>query len=592
MFKTLKKILDRYPLVAELILILIITIPAFSVLLNNQFFTMHDFQHVARLSLLDLGLKQGQVYPRWVDTLGFGFGYPLFNFYPPLIYYLAEIFHLLGMSFIVSVKMVIFLGFFLGAYGTFLFAKKLTDKKTALLAATLFTFFLYRGVLVYVRGALAEFFAMSLLPFVFLACHNLFKKNNLPTAVYLGISISFLILSHSLIAMPSLFFIGAFFIFYYYQSVDKKQFIKLSLIGFIVALSLSAFFWLPSLSERKYTMVDEILTRELASYKIHYVEPQQFINSLWGYGGSGPGLTDAMSFQVGKFHILLIAASLMIFAIYLKRKDEVNKYYVFFLLLLFFSLFMATSYSSFIWDNLRPLWYLQFPWRFLTFTGFFASIVGAYSLYMISQILKKNRYGKIITFAAFYFFIQTALFVYPKYFHPEAFLKSSDSDLTSFNEIAGRISATSFEFIPKGVKTTKSAYDTTIPDIKKTMISEDTFRIIPDLGLVKVTPTEKKVIHKGFSVTGLSDFTFRLNTFNFPGWKAYVDSQEAVINDNNEYKLITISVPRGQHTIDFFFKDTPVRTVGNIISLSAILIIASYEIRRRILRSQFKKIEA
>src|SRR3989344_5159449 len=115
------------PIIIDLVLLLIITVPAFIRILNNQFFSMHDDQHIVRLFLLDQGLKQGYLYPRWVDGLGFGFGYPLFNFYPPLIYYVAELFHLVGFSLTWSVKLTFIFGFYLGAIGIYLLVKKLTN---------------------------------------------------------------------------------------------------------------------------------------------------------------------------------------------------------------------------------------------------------------------------------------------------------------------------------------------------------------------------------------------------------------------------------------------------------------------------------
>ena len=84
---------------------------AVKALLVPGFFSMHDDQQIARLFELDISLKAGQIPPRWVENLGFGYGYPFFNFYPPLVYYLGEIFHTMGFSFINSTKLVILSGF-------------------------------------------------------------------------------------------------------------------------------------------------------------------------------------------------------------------------------------------------------------------------------------------------------------------------------------------------------------------------------------------------------------------------------------------------------------------------------------------------
>ena len=161
--KFLKKLLSF-----EIIALLIITALALSGLLNNQYFSIHDDQHITRLYLLDQAVRQGNLYPRWVGSLGFNFGYPLFNFYPPLIYYIAELFHLTGLNLLWSLKLMIITGSFLSSIGMYLLGKRFFDKKTGLLTTTLFTFFFYRMITIYIRGAWAEFFAMSILPLVFL----------------------------------------------------------------------------------------------------------------------------------------------------------------------------------------------------------------------------------------------------------------------------------------------------------------------------------------------------------------------------------------------------------------------------------------
>src|SRR5260370_36359340 len=80
-------------------------------LFHSGLFTMHDDEQVARLSQMYLVLSQGQFPPRWIPDLGFGFGYPLFNFYPPLVYYLGSVIHFIGFSFIDSTKIVMGIGF-------------------------------------------------------------------------------------------------------------------------------------------------------------------------------------------------------------------------------------------------------------------------------------------------------------------------------------------------------------------------------------------------------------------------------------------------------------------------------------------------
>lgn len=555
-------------------------------LINNAYFSMHDDQHIVRLFLLGEGIKQGSIYPRWVDGLGFGFGYPLFNFYPPLIYYVATFFHTMGFSLILSIKLTFVTGFYVGALGVYFFTKKLIGTLAGFLSATLYTYFFYHAVVIYVRGALAEFFSMAILPFVFLALLHLRQKINLKNSVLLGLAFALLILTHPLIAFPSLFYIGFFFLFFVFLHKDKIRFTIYTVFGLGAGLLLSAFFWLPSLVERKYTLIDDILTKELANYKIHYIYFQQFIYSLWGYGGSIEGPYDGMTFQLGKISIGLIIVSIVLFIIIWAKKTFLRlssahikemKYFLFLLFLLFFSLFMTTSYSGIIWDNIHYLWYLQFPWRFLTFVGFFIAVVSGYALYFFKILWNSTHTRGVKRFVPFFitvFLIITTIIIYQRYFTPQKLLWTDDLRLTTQDEIMWRVSRSSFEFVPKGIVTTQSDIGPTIVDIHKNQLPQKPYEIIS--GNAQITVLKNNFSKKMFSVNALSPAILKLNTFYFSGWHAYIDNQEVIIHDINEYKLMTIAVPRGIHEIQFIFRDTLIRKIANATSVFAFLILIMY----------------
>lgn len=565
-------------IVIDLMLLFIITAPAFFIILNNRYFSMHDDQHIARLFLLDQGIRQGYLYPRWVDGLGFGFGYPLYNFYPPLIYYLGEFFHLIGFSLIWSVKLTFITGFYLGAIGIYSLVKKHTGRFAGFLSATLYTYFFYHAVLIYVRGALAEFFSLAVMPFVFLTFTNLAEKNNWRNTLLFALSFAALILCHPLIALPSVIFLGIYFIFYLINSRNKASYAGFSILAGVLSLGLSAFFWLPSIVERKYTLTDLILTGELASYKLHYIYPQQFIYSPWGYGGSGAGLADGVTFQLGKIHIGLAVLSFILFLIALVRNKKnilTANYYLLTAFLLFFSLFMTTEYSAFIWDRIQYLWYLQFPWRYLTFTTVFISILGGYSVYFLSGLLEQSstpaRWRRLLKGSITAVFVTLTIFIYQKYFHPQRFINTSDRERISFEEVAWRISRTSYEFVPKGVRTKKTELNTTIPDIDKINLPVRPFEIIS--GRAGVSVKENKFGIKKFTVDASTPLTFRLNTYNFPGWTAYLDDKTVRIDGANDLKLITLNIPPGNHTLKFIFENTAIRNLADLISVSSLIIL-------------------
>ena len=555
----------------EFIVLIIITALAITGLLNNQYFAIHDDQHIARLYLLDQAIRQGILYPRWVGGLGFNFGYPLFNFYPPLIYYVAEFFHLIGFNLLWSFKLMIITGSFFSSIGMYLLGKRFFDKKTGILSATLFTFFFYRAITIYIRGAWAEFFAMSILPFVFLGLDNIYKNKNLKSTIVFSISLALLVLAHPLIAFPTFFFVGLFFIYYFFNSETRLIFLKNFLLGVFFGLSLSAFFWLPSLIEKRYTLVDAILTHELANYKIHFIYPFQLWFSPWGYGGSIEGPADGMSFQLGKIHIFLTIFSFVaiLFYFFTKKKRESLKMYFFLSFLFLFSLLMSSTYSQFIWDKIKYLWYLQFPWRFLTFTGIFISLIDGAGIYYFGKLIKADSGIKK---ALFNLFIIIIIFItvikYITYSKPHDLRSYDEKKLTSFEEISWRVSKTSFEFSPRGIKTKKTELGTTTIGLEKKDLIKNVYSVIStDKKGIKTKTILDLFVKKEFEIDSKKPFQFRLNTFNFPGWKAKLDGKEVKIDDNNDYKLITVAVSAGNHRLSFVFENTLIRTLGNLISI-------------------------
>ncbi|MFA6017243.1 MAG: hypothetical protein WC744_04100 [Patescibacteria group bacterium] len=564
----------------EIIVPIIITVLAVSGLLNNQYFIIHDDQHIARLYLLDQAIRQGSIYPRWVGGLGFNFGYPLFNFYPPLIYYVAEFFHLIGFNLLWSLKLMIVTGSFISSIGMYLLGKRFFDKKIGLLAATLFTFFFYRAITIYIRGAWAEFFAMSILPFVFLGLDNIYRNNSFKRSLLFSVSLGLLILAHPLVAFPAFFFIVLFFIFYFFCSENRWLFFRNFLIGVFLGLSLSAFFWLPSFVEKKFTLVDAILTHELANYKIHFIYPYQLWFSSWGYGGSIAGPNDGISFQLGKIHIFLTIFSLIVFLFYLftQNKGKSVRMYLFLFFLLLFSIFMSLTYSQFVWDKIKYLWYLQFPWRFLTFTGIFISLIAAAGIYYLEKIIKlDNKVKKVLFNLVIIIIIFITIIKYITYLKPHDLKSYDEKKLTSFEEISWRVSKTSFEFSPFGIKTKKTELVTTTIGLERKDLTKESFKIL-SVGkeTARVKTITNKFSKKEFEVESKSPFQFRLNTFNFPGWQANLDGKVITISDNNDYKLITVLVPEGNHNLSFIFKDNLVRTLGNLISLVALVTLISY----------------
>ncbi len=557
---------NSLPLIIIFLLSVIICIP----FLKPGFYTVHDDQQIARLFLFNQSLFAGQFPPRWVDSLGFGFGYPLFLFYPPFVYILGEVFHLFGFGFITSIKLVFFSSILFSGITMYLFAKEHFGKLAGLIGALFYIMVPYRALDVYVRGALAESFSFAWLPLILWSFYKLEKTKNI---LYLFLSSTFLALlmiTHNLIFLPFTIILFIYLSFQIILSNNKIKSVLLYLASIIFALSLSAFFWMPAILEKKHTIVDQILLTELANFKIHFVYPQQLWNWPWGFGGSAPGLADGISFKIGKIHIISSVAVFLLSLAFLvnnKFKFKKSNFVIINTFILFlFSAFMTTNYSEFIWNLIPQLAYLQFPWRFLIFTSLFSSYLAAALIYQLKLPIIKLVVSLVLLSLVF---VPNFKLFKPQFYRVDL----TDQKATSDHEINWYVSSSSFEYIPKGVELKKSKLRTSFPNITENELPKTKIESINNLAQMNISDSSPGKLL--FTVNTPQETSLKVNIFNFPGWQAKVDNEKTQIHDDNKLKLITLNIPKGIHQISLEFENTRIRTFANLISILSLLILVA-----------------
>lgn len=555
------------------ILLLAITFFALLPLFHAGIFTMHDDEQIGRLQQMFLVLSQGQVPPRWVPDLGFGFGYPLFNFYPPLVYYMGSFFHLIGFSYINSTKIVFGLGFFLAAIAMFAWVKKHFGIVAGFFAAILYTYAPYHSVDSYVRGALSEFFSWIFVPLIFLSLDLLVEKKEKKYIVALGLSFGLLMLSHTLVMLQfgPLLPVYLLFLFVQKKNRDWKTVLYICL-GFAFGLGLTAYFWLPSLLEKQYTLVDAILTTQLANYAIHFVCPVQLWSGIWGYGGSVAGCVDGLSFQIGKIQAIVggIGVLCSIFLLFKKRRLGFIAIAVLFLC----SIFLTLSYSKFLWDIAKPFWYIQFPWRYLLFVAVFASFLGGF---VISLIEKK--FGKWIALGVMVVLSALAIFQVRNDFQPQAYRMVSDAQMTSPQALQEYVSSLSYEYVPEEVATRLSPQKTTELAIDKNQLPTNSFTALsPNMKVVRKEnlSTLKKYIVNVYNTKTQKSGILQINTYLFPGWEVLIDGRKVNGFVANKLDLIQVQIPEGEHTVTAQFENTPIRTIANTISIVSMVSLIGF----------------
>lgn len=282
--------------------------------------------------------------------MGYGFGFPLFNYYPPLPYLVGELVRVLGFSFTSVAKLNFAMAIILSGIAMYLLAKEFFGRFGGALSAIFYIWAPYHALDIYVRGAMNESWALVFFPFIFWTGYKLITVHRSRFTILLALSWAGLLLTHNLMV---LIFAPVFLIWcllFLLRKENRKNIFRLIIRLFtagLLALGLSAFFTLPAFFEQKYVHIGSLVS-DYYEYFAHYVSIKQLlISRFWGDGPSTFGINDGMAFPVGHFHWILSLIILVVLTVLFLRKKLNSKlhttYYIllFFILVGWFSAFMA-----------------------------------------------------------------------------------------------------------------------------------------------------------------------------------------------------------------------------------------------------------
>ncbi len=537
------------------IVLILITLPTLLPYFNNRFFYTQDYIFIARLQQMSTALFSGQFPVRWAPDLRYG--EPIFNFYAPLPYYVGAVIHLLGLNFIWVAKILFILSALFSAITMYILANKLFGQKAGVLAAILYTYAPYKAVDMYVRGSLSETWAFIFFPLIFYCSLILVQQANFKNLSLLALSLAGLFLTHN---VTTLMFLPFLVLWWIYLMLKEKKWLSVVhlFLASVLGFSLAASFLLPALFENDLIQT-KYLTVGYFNFRAHFVAYKQFFSLFWGYGSSLWGPDDGLSFQVGLVNsaILIVTAILVI----VKRKEK--KYLGLFILLgisLLFSLFLQHNKSAFIWEAIPLMAFIQFPWRFLGISIFLISLMGGVMVFYL-----KNRLQFV-----YFILIIAAIFSTVSYFRPKEYTDDSFFDKFLQPAIMHKGADLTKDYLPIWVKTVDDErFD--IPRAEK--------------GEIKIDNLQQKSAVVDFTVNAISDSTIELPITYFPGWEVRANNTVTTQSLPSNRGLIRFELTKGNYQMKVEFTDTPIRKIGNVISLCSIILTIAlliYEKRGRL----------
>lgn len=532
--------------------VILLSIPSALPFFSLGFFPMHDDTQVARVFEMSKALSDGMLPVRWVQDLGYGFGYSIFNFYSVLPYYLGGILTNFGIDVLVSTKIIFVLALILSGVSMFVLVKEFFGKTPALVSSIVYLYFPYHAVDTYVRGDLAEIYAYALLPLVFLGLFKIHqgKKISRLYLILTSVSIAGVIISHNLSAFMLFIFIALFIVFSLSFMKERKRLILSYSFILIIAFLLSAFYSLPAVFEMKNT---NILSQVGGGshYADHFVCLSQLWDSPWGFGGSAPGCIDGMSFKLGKLNVLLIGVGFLLLTINFKKLKDKLLIVSFVFLSFALSVFMTLEYSRVLW-GLPLMGFLQFPWRFLNFVGLFTAVIIGYLIWQS----KKYVDNKVTLILASIIIILTLIYN-TRLFAPKTIHDRNSSFYTNEVYLKWTVSRISDEYLPRNFTKPASPED----------LRSSTFDIVGGSG--NVSMIEKKTQVARAQIDLKTKGTVRANIAFFPAWTIRLDQEQTsyIARDDGMY----INVPEGKHSIEARFAQTPIEKTSNILSVIGVL---------------------
>jgi len=424
-----------------LFFLLALSVPAVWLIIEPGYFPIHDDTQIVRVNQMYQALRQGQFPVRFVNDLGYGYGYPIFNFYNPLPYYFGAFFMFLNLNAVIATKIMFVFPIILSGFTIFWLVSQYFSQLAALASALFYIYAPYHAVQIYVRGAVAEYWAYAFFPLLIMALLN-------QQPLLAGIVLALLILSHNLTALMIIPILAILFLIKLFFSKSKAALVKFLLSVCLIGLSLSAFFWLPALLEKNLTQLNQLLVQQ-SNPLDHFVFLPQLWTSLWGFGGSVAGIHDGISFMAGKLHLILSLLSLPIIFISTKLNKKMRLLLLFSFCSLFFALFMTLPLSYPVWSNLPILDIIQFPWRWLIFFSLFTSVLSGFSLNYFHQLITKHLNHKVIiiigSLLAIGFVIYSSKFFKPQYKFPFTLKEALAPERVTWT-----VSQRSDEYLPQG----------------------------------------------------------------------------------------------------------------------------------------------
>ena len=552
----------------------ILLLPALQPLLTADFTCGYDNTfHLWRAVEMEHLLRQGVLFSRWAPDMAHGYGYPLFDFAAPASVYGAALLRLLGLSWPWALNLVFAVGWALSAYTMYLFASDLFGRHAGLVAAILYAYAPFHAYDVLYRGGLSQSSAWLFPPLILWAFRRADRRVGFAVAT---LGFAGLILTHNGFALLFSPILLAYLLVVGYQRGRKVA--LWGGLALLVSLGLSAFFWLPALTDLRFVHSERMSGAWVFEYANNFLPLDQLF--------ALPRTADPTLVNDWPARGLGLIPTLLALAGLLALRDRQRRSQVaFFAVALLAYLFLTLPISQPVWDGLPFLQRVQFPWRLVGPATFCAAVLAGAATSHLSSSSSTRRLSSLVpAILALLLVVAHLGWFYPRHCPPPSNI--SITGMLAWERQTDTIGTTALgEFLPIWVE--RMPQSTLLEEQiaaggKVARFDETTLPEGATVLEADYAPNRARLV-----VESPTPFRARYLAFYFPGWRADVDGNPVPIAPTDPVGLISFEVPAGRHTLHVRFGETGLRLTSDVLSLLSLATLLILVTRPKNLLSRF-----
>ncbi|MCL4263785.1 MAG: hypothetical protein KJ069_11240 [Anaerolineae bacterium] len=551
--------------------------------------------HIFRLHELGLLVRGGDYYPRWAPNFYHGYGYPIFNYYAPLAYYVGLLFELWPFwDAVAAVKAGFIIGLLAAALGMYGFVRDNWGRGPGFVAAAVYVYAPYvQYVDPHARGVLPESLSLGIFPLALWALDRLRKGGGARVWVTAVLLTAAVIFSHNLMGLLFFVLLCAWAVWQViidlvtrWQGDKVKDHLLtpspahlLTFAALLLGLGVAAFFWLPVLLERNAVTLQTLIGQGgNYDFHTHFLSVQEMLafSLRLDWGASEP----AFRFNLGVMQWVLAVVAIVLL---LWRRVRQGGQVLFFALALAGLLFLILPVSSPVWEALPFMAFFQFPWRLLgAAAAMCAVLAGAATDGLL--LLGQGRRQVQEWLTAVLVSLTIILGLPMSQPAPWDDFGEVNTLRLSLIENTGRWLGTTStaDYVPATVDVVPARKSSVVGGIVEGKpMDRVNWDVLPPEVIVETEVI--RPLHTRYIMDTPEKRLFRLYLFDFPGWEVRIDGESVATELGRPDGFIVVPVPAGRHVIDVEFGTTPARTMANLVTAVSLALmgLVAWRWRRR-----------